>query len=81
MALKEPKIKILKNKKSRFFLMAQGVLCQQIRFLGKKKLWPVACGQTDNRMDTEYPIRALAFQSFYLWYSGPISSINIRSTK
>ena len=24
--------------------------------------------QTDTRMDTEYPIRALAFQSFCLWY-------------
>ena len=35
-ALKGPKINISKNEKNRFYLMSQGVLCQKIKFLGKK---------------------------------------------
>ena len=46
--LKGKKSKFRKNKKLRFFLMSQGVLCQKIRFLGQK-LGPVACGQTDRQ--------------------------------
>ena len=65
-ALKGPKIKISKNKKLRFFLMSQGVLCQKNRFLGQK-LWPVARVQTHTQthtevLITEYPIEAQPFK-------------------
>ena len=75
-ALKGPKIKISKNKKLRFFLMSQGVLCQKIRFLGQK-LWPLAGEQTDTHAQTEvsiteYPIKASAFQASACDMSGPI---------
>ena len=80
-ALKGPKIKISKNKKLRFFLMSQGVLCQKIRFLGQK-LWPLAGEQTETHTDTqtevlitEYPIKASAFQASACDMSGPINCI------
>ena len=41
--------------------MSQEVLCQKIWFLGQK-LWPVACGHTDNGMTIEY----LPYQGFSL---------------
>ena len=69
-ALKGPKIIISKNKTNVFFTHVPMSIMPKKRFLGLK-LWPLACGQTDrhtHRMDTEYPIRALAFQSFCLWY-------------
>ena len=65
-ALKGPKIKISKNKKLRFFLMSQGVLCQKIRFLGQK-LWPVAREQTDRHTHTEYPILCLWYKRSNYW--------------
>ncbi len=68
-----------KQKKNRFFLMSQGVLCQKIRFLGQK-LWPVAREQTDTQTEvliTEYPIRASAFQASACDMSGPIWSLGL----
>ena len=77
-ALKGPKIKISKNKKLRFFLMSQGVLCQKIRFLGQK-LWPLAGEQTDIQTEThteisitEDTIRASVFKASASGMSGPI---------
>jgi len=69
-ALKGPKTKISKNKKLRFFLMSQGVLCQKIRFLGQK-LWPVACEQTDRQTHRGFkdwePYQGFSLSSFCLW--------------
>ena len=72
-ALKGPKIKISKNKKLRFFLMSQGVLCQKIRFLGQKP-WPVAGEHTDRHTHTHrgfnywVPYQGFSISSFCLWY-------------
>ena len=70
-ALKGPKIQVLKNKKLRFFLMSQGVLCQKIRFLGQK-LWPVAGEHTDTHTHRGFknrgPYQGFSFSSFCLWY-------------
>ena len=46
MRIKSVKMKILKNKKMRFFLISQGSLNPKIRVLGQK-VCPVARGQTD----------------------------------
>ena len=45
-------MKISKNKKMRFFLMSQGSLNPQIRFLGQK-MWPVARSQTHRHTDAQ----------------------------
>ena len=70
-ALKGPKIKISKNKKLRFFLMSQGVLCQKIRFLGQK-LWPLAGEQTHTQTHRGFnywvPYQGFSISSFCLWY-------------
>ena len=50
MPIKSVKMKILKNKKMRFFLMSQGSLNPKIRFLGQK-VWPVARAQTHTQTD------------------------------
>ena len=60
-----------------FFFMSKGVLCQKIRFLGKKKTWPVAGEHTDRHTEVlipEYPIKASAFQASAYDMSGPIMS-------
>ena len=48
MPIKSVKMKISKNKKMRFFLMAQGSLDPKIRFLGQK-VCSVARVQTDTQ--------------------------------
>ena len=48
MPIKNVKIKILKNKKMRFFLMSQGSLDPKIWFLGQK-----VCSVARGRMDTQ----------------------------
>ena len=63
MAEKGVKIIILKNKKLRFFLMSQGVLCQKIMLLGQK-LWPAARENTDRGFNHWVPYRGSAFQAY-----------------
>jgi hypothetical protein len=50
MPIKSVKMKILKNKKMRFFLMSQGSLDPKIWFLGQK-VCSVARVQTDTQTD------------------------------
>ena len=75
MPIKSVKMKILKNKKMRFFLMSQGPLNQKIRFLGQK-VCPVGCWHTDGH--TEWLLWA-PFQGFMIFpstYVGPTTCIN-----
>ena len=75
-----------KEENTRKWVKNQNFEKKMFRFLSQK-LWPAAREQTDtqtdNGMDTEYPIRALAFQSFCLWYerSNYSCSYNIFSLK
>ena len=60
-------MEILKNKQNAFFLISQGSLNPQIRFLGQK-VWPVARAQTDGQTDGQVTTEGTlsGFQDFFL---------------
>ena len=71
MTIKWVKIKISKDKKMRLFLMSQGSLNPEIRFLGQK-MCSVARVQTDTKVNTEDTLSG--FQEFFvqLYHQGAV---------